>query len=291
MRINLSKWNRVVLFLILFTLFFISPTLAQVIKGNVINESTQAPLAYVHIGVLGKNLGTISREDGSFELTLKDTGPNDTLAFSMIGFENKRMALKAISENFFQVKLKAVSYKLSLITISKSKLIKKSESLKKIGAKSSVSTMSGGNMGWGGEIGIKIRNSGKLLKARKINFKLNTVHSDSVLFRVNFYTIKNDMPKKSILDKEIFVKAYNGETWVSREIGHEGVFFEEDVIVTLETVRIWSSKPMGTALFFKKRIMYESKVYLKESSMAEWKTGEDPKITLNLDVEKYKRKK
>jgi len=56
-------------------------------------------------------------------------------------------------------------------------------------------------------------------------------------------------------------------------------------------VNAWTTRRTGNSLFYKKRILYTSKVYLKGSSLDNWSIGEDPKLTLNLEVEKYKRKK
>ena len=69
-------------------LCFSSDILSQNFKGTVIDAESKAPLSYVNIGVLNKNMGVISRDDGSFEIDLSKAASDDTLVFSMIGFES-----------------------------------------------------------------------------------------------------------------------------------------------------------------------------------------------------------
>jgi len=67
---------------------------AQFISGKILDASTQQPLPYVNIGVLNKNLGTVSDEYGDFSLKLNPELLLDTLRFSMIGFGKKDFVVK-----------------------------------------------------------------------------------------------------------------------------------------------------------------------------------------------------
>ena len=74
---------------ILFFLLTAYTIKAQFISGKVMDAATQQPLPYVNIGVLNKNLGTVSDEYGDFSLKLNPELLLDTLRFSMIGFGKK----------------------------------------------------------------------------------------------------------------------------------------------------------------------------------------------------------
>ena len=58
--------NLSTLFLLLISNFLIG----QSLTGKIIDTDTQKGLAYVNIGVVGKNIGTVSAPDGSFRLKL-----------------------------------------------------------------------------------------------------------------------------------------------------------------------------------------------------------------------------
>ena len=62
---------------------------SQFITAKVLDAETRQPLPFVNIGVLNKNLGTVSDEYGDFLLELNPEFLLDTLRFSMIGFGRK----------------------------------------------------------------------------------------------------------------------------------------------------------------------------------------------------------
>ena len=58
--------------------------------GQVLDAATKEPLPYVNIGLINKNIGTVSDDYGYFELGVNaQLNAQDTLLFSMIGFESK----------------------------------------------------------------------------------------------------------------------------------------------------------------------------------------------------------
>ena len=55
--------------------------------GQVIDADTEEPLPYVNIGLVNKNIGTVTDEAGYFELEVHENGYAEaTLRFSMIGW-------------------------------------------------------------------------------------------------------------------------------------------------------------------------------------------------------------
>ena len=74
---------------ILFFLLIAYTLQAQFITGKVLDAENRQPLPFVNIGVLNKNLGTVSNEYGDFFLELNPEFLLDTLRFSMIGFGRK----------------------------------------------------------------------------------------------------------------------------------------------------------------------------------------------------------
>jgi len=118
------------LVLILFCCLQIS-VIGQTIKGKVIDSQTLEALSYVHIGIVGKNMGVISKENGSFEINLDKGEVKDSLTFSMIGYETQSMLLKGIADNNLLIKLNPTNYSLSLVTVADSRLVKKSNLKKK----------------------------------------------------------------------------------------------------------------------------------------------------------------
>ena len=57
------------------------------ISGMVVSKDSEEPLPYVNIGILGRELGTVTDPNGHFELPLTNEFKHDTIRISMIGYK------------------------------------------------------------------------------------------------------------------------------------------------------------------------------------------------------------
>lgn len=256
---------------------------AQTADGIVVDAKTQKPLPYVQIGVPGKNVGVISHDDGKFQIDLSKLETNDTLLFSMIGYEIAKVSYRVIAGGNYKVQLHTTSRRLLEVQIKGKEIV----DLVKLGRFENTKTTTGhsGNdeFGYGGEWGLRIFNDGKTYRVYNaaLHLRFNTV--DSVLFRINFYKVSNDMPGESLLDKEIFVTAHKRDNWIMRNLDGDNLVIAEDIIVTVEVVRIWYSKSGENALFFTHGGNYErGSTYSRKSSFAPWEVKKRPPITLYI---------
>ena len=80
-------------------LFTISHTIsAQTnLKGKLIDAETSSPLSYVNIGVIGKNVGTVSAFDGSFGLSVASKYDSDLMRISMVGYESIELKVSELA--------------------------------------------------------------------------------------------------------------------------------------------------------------------------------------------------
>ena len=69
---------------------------AQVFSGKVLDAKTTETLPFVSIGIPGKSVGTVAQLDGSFNITISDVYNNDSIRFSIIGYEAKKMLVRQI---------------------------------------------------------------------------------------------------------------------------------------------------------------------------------------------------
>lgn len=266
---------------------------SQLITGKVKDAGNKSPLPYVHIGVLDRNMGVISREDGSFSIDLSNAKPDDHLLFSMIGYETYRVQVSQIKNPQLDVLLIPKVYELKEVVVRGKKKSKKDYI--KLGRYNSTTTTRGRSsreeFGYGGEWGLKILNNGKkhkLLDAR-FHLRFNTV--DSALFRLQLYSVKNDIPSESLLKKESFVTSKSGEHWIICDLENQDITLDQDVIVTYETVRVWFKKDGVNELFYTFGSGYiEGQTYSRMSSHDQWKINDkdSPRVALYLTVEEIK---
>ena len=70
------------------------------VKGKVTDDKG-IPLPYANIGLYEKNVGTLSDPDGTFEITLPASSTNDSLIFSTVGYETKKIAVSGLKLSKF----------------------------------------------------------------------------------------------------------------------------------------------------------------------------------------------
>lgn len=268
----IRKTQHVLLQLIVFLLLLIPfNAQSQTLKGLVLDYNTSEPLAYVNIGVLGKNVGTISTNTGAFQIDLSKIGQNDKIRFSIIGYKSVEIEKPKSSGQELQIKLKPLSYEIPTVVVTENKKVE----TVKLGRYKPSKTTTGQSgieeFGFGGELGIKVTYPGESYYLKDINFhtRFNTV--DSVLFRVNVYEIEDGIPGKSKLQKEVFTKSYAKDKWITAHVLSHALKIEEDIIVTFELVRIWYSSSGSNHLFYTHGKGYpEGKSFSRESSFDKW---------------------
>lgn len=281
---------RELLFFLIAILFFVhtSSSIAQKLSGTVIDAKTNQPLPYVHIGVIEKNVGEISRDDGKFEIDLAKVANEDDLVFSMLGYELfKKKIADIISLNYLEVRLipKVQELKEVVVKPNRPKPIK-------LGRYTASGTTIGHSrteeFGLGGEWGLQIFNKGKKYWIDNVQFHMRFNTVDSILFRVQIYSVQDDMPGESLLKKETFVTSHANQHWIIKNLEQDNLILNENVIVTFEVVRIWFSKKSDNELFFTYGKGYdEGKSYSRESSLDKWQTGKRPQIAMFLTVSEY----
>ena len=260
------------------------------VEGKVIDAETNTAIPYVNIGIVGDNLGTISREDGSFSLTL----PNDlggkaiAILFYHIGYERNSIQVTQSSLDKSIIKLVPRPFELNEVVVTtKRKGLKQ----KKLGGyKKSIYNTGSSNTdsyGVGEEYGIRIKIDKYQYMVDKVNFhtKFNTM--DSVLFRVNIYKVlENGFPGSSVLKKQLLVKSYNGDKWISADLSDRDIEIKEDVIVTVEPVRLWYDEDNDNQLFYS-QCSNCGEGFHRQSSFSNWDKNIPP-FAIYMDVKYYK---
>ena len=223
---------------------------AQIIKGIVVDAASKEPLPYVHIGIFHKNMGVISRDNGEFEINVENALPHEALTFSMIGYETRHIKIQEINKPYIEVRLSPRTYLLKEVVIDESRI----SNPVKLGRFQPTKTTTGhsgvGNFGFGGEWGIRIFNDGKVYRIKDVNFHLRFNTLDSVLFRINMYSIKENLPHESLLREEIFVKSYKRDKWITKNLESERLIIDQDIIVSFEVVQLWYSATGENHFFY-----------------------------------------
>jgi hypothetical protein len=82
--------------LFVFALPLISFSQSTTIKGVLISLNDKSPIAYANIGILNTPVGTISNDDGTFELSVPEKFKQDEVLFAALGYERRSFRLSEL---------------------------------------------------------------------------------------------------------------------------------------------------------------------------------------------------
>lgn len=258
------------------------------ISGTLIDSESKEGIPYAHIGIKDIGVGTISLEDGKFKLTATQKGFELPLklSFSHIGYETKAVTITASNYKDLIVTLDKQSVQLNEVVISRTKQQLKS---KKLGG-SKKSSWATGNAntnayGKGEEYGIKIKTTKEGYWIKTINFhtKYNTM--DSILFRLNIYKLsENGIPETSLLNEDIFVKAYKKDKWIVCNVEDRDLNIDQDVVVSIEPIKFWYDSEKRVELFYS-HCKNCGDAFYRGSSFSKWEKNTQPAFAIYLGVE------
>ena len=108
---------------ILFLLATCNSVEAQIISGRAIDSQTREAIPFVHITSIDSSYGAVSKNDGSFLLEIPDDQEIDTLLFSSIGYESKRIPTKYFQKDTIaEIKLRPKTYDIGDIVVEAGQL-------------------------------------------------------------------------------------------------------------------------------------------------------------------------
>jgi hypothetical protein len=255
---------------IIFSLWFISISNAQAIEAKIIDASTSEWIPFVNIGILGKNVGTVSDIEGGFKLNVPKEGisPHDTLRFSSIGYGSIDFLVKDISSMPSVIKMKKVSLPLPMVTINPNNFNKLKELGHPLASDKIVFYFLSNKLGTELATLIKVK-KGKLF-LKKAHFNISENKFGEIYFRVNLYESKNRKPAERLINEEIIVKTSLGKGTLSLDLAKYNLVVDSDFFLSLEWVRALNNGKITEELKFCAGLG-KGTIFTKSTSHAAWK--------------------
>lgn len=212
----------------------------QTVKVKILDGNNGEAIPYATLQIEGKNVRTIASREGEFTLTVDGYNRSDQIKFSSLGYETKTTDIQQlISASLNVVKLKPVSFEMDTVSIVIGK-----QRFEKLGYIKAGSRRTG----WGdfesskGRIrGVLIENPKESTKIKSFNFRVNDNDWDSVAFRVNFLTVKDQKPGNSILNEDIIICTDKKSKWVRLDLDKYNLSMDKELIAVLEWVDAWGT--------------------------------------------------
>lgn len=266
--------------LILIFLISCNATFGQTITGILYNSESRKPIEFANIGIVGKNVGTVTAVNGNFSFYVDSKYDNDTILFSIIGYETrliKTADLRKQDENI--VLLDEKTYELTEVII-KPKIFKQ----RTLGVNTKIKGISAGfedNI-LGYELGVLMRVK-KTAFIKNVNINIAHCSYDTIFYRLNIYKVTGEMDFENILREPIYIEMTKESVkdQIQIDLQSKNIVVDGDFLITLEHV-----KNLGKGnLYFCARLM--NKTYYRKTSQGKWETAQvGISISVIADVEK-----
>ena len=256
------------LFLFAFLLSFTVLNAQHILQGRIIDAFAKEPLPFVNIGVLKKELGTVSNEDGFFFLEVPDLFAKETLRFSMIGFDERDFQvadLEAILLSNNTLVLAEQTTFLEEVVLTAEKKWDTRVSGNSTTSKLLITGFTSNQLGNEIALFVKVKKTPAYIDG--IQFSVVENIYPEVRFRVNVYSSDYRFPDENILKENIFVTLKQSEGLISVDLKEYDILVDDDVFISLE----WIDEDLGSeGLWFSAGVFGKS-IYARSTSQAEWK--------------------
>jgi len=205
--------------------------------GRVLDTHNKDPLVYVNIGVVNKEVGTVSDAEGYFTLVLEQpTEKQDSLRFSMLGYESKSFLLdQFLEEKPFEIYLNEQSFALEEVVLISPKKKYRNKLLGNKTKSNLIYTAFTTNQ-LGNEMGIVIRGRKTPMKLEYLEFNIVENDYGPIRFRLNIYNLKEGLPNQNILTENVFIDTDLESGVVRVDLIPYDLTINEDFFVALEWI-------------------------------------------------------
>jgi hypothetical protein len=237
----------------------------QQLTGQVIDKKTKEVLSYVNIGVVGKNIGTVTDREGKFTLLVPEINYDDPLRISIIGYKSIEMKVNEVEKqlrNSRVIEMTESNYQMNEVVISSTALLSKKVGNTKYNKNIQAAF---GEDKLGNEMGILIKIKKRKTIIKDVSFALNTTDLDTVRFRLNIYSTKRGKPVKNILKENVIIETTISDGLVTTDLSDYHIVVEDDFLISLEWIEDY---PDGSIHFG--ATLLSKPIWVRETSQAKF---------------------
>ena len=279
----------VVLVLLLSCISVLVDAQDNIAKGRIIDAETKQVIPYVNIGILQKNIGTVSNENGQYQLGFSGNyAASDSIIFSHVGYRTVKYSIAQFINSISDIQLTPISNTLQEVVVKSRNLSEK------------ILGRNGKGLGLmhynfytfyekdvddrlGKEAGILLKNKRDCF-LNELHMQISSNEFASLKFRLNFYKTVDGVPTELIITKEIvfeirdeFVGLYKFDLrpfdiYLTRDIG--------DVAATIQWVESKKAKLNSKYFSLYSSLSTNSSFISRPKSMASWeKSNQDVSLS------------
>ncbi|SFR45738.1 CarboxypepD_reg-like domain-containing protein [Robiginitalea myxolifaciens] len=217
-------------------------------KGKITDAQSGEPIPFVNIGILNASLGTVSDEEGMYELRVPSSvaEPGDILRISSLGYQPEEYEFGELQLNHnLNIALKPTPIALKEVIVSSLPTYAVEEMAGEGIDRATQQAYWKDSLALGAELATVVRvDKGP----RKLNtFFFNVLHNpaDSIYFRINFYEIdrSTNLPGENLnkSSENILYTLKKGEAEAIVDLKPFDIWVRDDFIISLELLQVFGS--------------------------------------------------
>jgi hypothetical protein len=260
---------------------FLSSAQSFTLKGTLTGAANQEAIPYVNIGIKKKNIGTATRPDGTFTLSLKEENRHDTLTFSAIGYNELSLPIASIlSGSMTSFELSEKTTALREVVISS-----KAPKIRKFGTTSQNPFVHGNVQNKGThdiiELGKFINLNNKTSEIVSASVYLRSWKIDAADFRINFYKNVAGMPGERLIEKSIVRRLSLKQGWVTIPLEVFEIIVDEDFYLGIEYL---PDSSHTEKFMFSYGAAIGGSIFSREVSLGTWEKGVGGRLAAYVTV-------
>jgi hypothetical protein len=243
--------------------------------GAVMAQDSKQPLVYASIGVLNKPSGTVSDSLGHFNLIIGNEYLEDTLQVSMIGYYPIKQSIRDLIKANGPIMINLIKKVIQLREVVVSNqfqhtLIVGRQSSGKL-FQASIIPKGEKEPVIGAESGLRIETKHYPALLDNFNFYLSGNNFKYVKFRLNIYSLKNNLPDTLLFNNEILVSLKDFKTgWTQIDLTPYQMVVNSDFAVTLQWVDYDKSMVAKPEILIPGALSFSHISYFRTASQDKW---------------------
>jgi hypothetical protein len=247
--------------------------------GRIIDAETKQAIPYVNIGVFQKNIGTVSDENGKFELKFSGNSiATDSIVFSHVGYQILKFAPIQLDNSIGEIQLYPASTLLQEVSVKPKKTVKKF-----LGRNGKGLGLMHYNFYTFSEKEVDDRlgkEAGVLLSVKKdcflneLQMHISSNEFSSLKFRLNLYKVVDGVPTELIMPREVIFEIKEGYVGLFKlDLRSYNLYLRNDmgpVAATIQWVESKKSKPTSKYFSLYSSLSANSSFVFRAKSMANW---------------------
>src|SRR5258708_10995827 len=243
--------------------------------GVVMEQDSKQPLAYASIGVLNKPAGTVSDSLGHFDLVIENEYLDDSLQVSMVGYYPAKRSIRELTKENGPIVFNLIKKIIQLKGVIVSNqflhfIIVGRQSSGKL-FQASIIPKGEKEPAIGGESGLKIQTKHYPALFDNFNFYVSGNNFKYIKFRLNIYSLKNNLPDTLLFNNQILVSLKDFKTgWIQIDLTPYHMVVNSDFAVTLQWVDYNKNMVAKPEILIPGALSFSHICYFRTASQDKW---------------------